>query len=77
MDTLIFFLIVGLFLLIGVIVSVQLNAPNGLGTGRIRRIRRLRTVRAVPGAVGVVPVNTVIEEIIDEVEPVAPSEEEA
>ena len=69
MDTLVFFLIVGLILMIGVLVSVQLNAPNGLRTGRIRRIRRLRTVRAVPGAVGAVPVNTVIEEIIDEVEP--------
>lgn len=76
MDTLIFFLIVGLILLIGVLISVQLNAPDGLGSGRIRRIRRLRTVRAVPGAVSAVPVNTVIEEIIDEVEPVEPVEEE-
>lgn len=69
MDTLVFFLIVGLILTIGVLISVQLNAPNGLGTGRIRRIRRLRTVRAVPGAASPLPVETVIEEIIDEVEP--------
>ena len=69
MDTLVFFLIVGLILMIGVLVSVQLNASNGLGTGRIRRIRHLRTVRTVPGSVSAAPVDTVIEEIIDEVEP--------
>lgn len=75
MDTLVFFLIVGLFLLIGVLVSVRINAPADRGTGRIRRIRRLRTVRTVPGAVSTLPANTVIEEIIDEVEPEREEEE--
>lgn len=85
MDTLVFFLIVGLFLVIGVLVSVRINAPNYLRPGRIRRIRRLRTVRAVPGAVSTVPAvpgtvtavpaGTVIEEIIDEEVP-EPEEEE-
>jgi hypothetical protein len=75
MDTFVFFLIVGLILTIGVLISVQLNAPGSLGTGRIRRIRRLRTVRTVPGAASTVPVDTVIEEIIDEVEPEAEEEE--
>ena len=76
MDTLVFFLIVGLLLVIGVVVSVRLHAPDGYVRGRIRHIRRLRTMRAVPGADGTQPVNTVIEEIIDEVEPVEPVEEE-
>ena len=75
MDTFVFFLIVGLILMIGVLVSVQLNAPGSLGTGRIRRIRRLRTVRTASGMVNTLPVETVIEEIIDEVEP-EPEEEE-
>ena len=75
MDTFVFFLIVGLILMLGVLISVRLNAPTGLGTGRIRRIRRMRTLRTVPGAVSAVPVDTVIEEIIDEVAP-EPEEEE-
>jgi hypothetical protein len=85
MDVFVFFLIVGLILLMGVLVSVRLNNPESMMRGRIRRIRRLRRVRAVPGAVGAVPavpgvvsavpVDTVIEEIIDEVEP-EPEEEE-
>ena len=68
MDTLVFFVVVGLILMIGVLTSVRLNA-NSLGAGHIRRIRRLRTVRTVPGAINAAPVDTVIEEIIDEVEP--------
>jgi hypothetical protein len=77
METFVFFLIVGLLLLTGVIVSVRLHAPDGFVTGRIRHIRRLRRVRpVVPGAVNALPASEVIEEIIDEVEPVAPVEEE-
>lgn len=75
MDTVVFFLVVGLFLMVGVLVSVRLNAPAGRVTGRIRRIRRLRTVRTVPGAISTLPANTVIEEIIDEVEPELEEEE--
>ncbi len=70
MDALVFFLIVGLILAIGVTTSVRLHVLDDVpGTGRIRRIRRLRTVRTASGAVSAVPVDTVIEEIIDEVEP--------
>ena len=70
MDTLVFFVVVGLILAIGVTTSVRLHALDDVpGTGRTRRIRRLRTVRTVAGAVSAVPVDTVIEEIIDEVEP--------
>ena len=75
MITLAFFLVVGLFLLIGVLASVRLYVPSTLGAGRFRRIRRLRTVRAVPGTVGALPVSTVIEEIIDEQEPELEEEE--
>jgi hypothetical protein len=76
MDAFVFFLVVGLIILIGVLVSVRLYVPGTLGTGRFRRIRRLRTFRAAPGAAGYVPTGTVIEEIIDEDEPVEEEEEE-
>ena len=70
MDTFVFFVVVGLILAIGVATSVRLHALDDVpGTGRIRRIRRLRTVRTASGAASAVPVDTVIEEIIDEVEP--------
>ena len=75
MDVFVFFLIVGLILLMGVLVSVRINHPDSMVRGRIRRIRRLRRVRAVPGAVSAVPVDTVIEEIIDEVAPELEEEE--
>ncbi len=75
MVTFAFFLVVGLVLLIGVLASVRLYEPGTLGTGRFRRIRRLRTVRAVPGTVSALPAETVIEEIIDEEEPVPEGEE--
>ena len=87
MSTLAFFLIVGLILMMGAIASVQLHAPEGFVRGRIRRVRRIRAVRAVPGTTGplqvapgvvtTVPTNTVIEEIIDEIEPVEAVEGEA
>ncbi len=70
MDAFVFFLVVGLILMIGVLASVRLYVPGTLGTGRFRRIRRLRTVRAVSGSDGSLPAETVIEEIIDEEEPV-------
>jgi hypothetical protein len=79
MDTLVFFLIVGLILMLGVLISVHLNAPDGFVRGRIRHVRRIRAVRSVPGAVSplqtvpgavnTLPAGTVIEEIIDEIEP--------
>ena len=75
MDALVFFLVVGLIMLIGVLVSVRLHVPATLGTGRFRRIRRLRTFRAAPGAAGYVPAGTMIEEVIDEEEPVEEEEE--
>jgi hypothetical protein len=68
-DTLVFFLVVGLIITTGVVASVRLYVPGVLGTGHIRRIRRLRTVREVPGTVSSLPANTVIEEIIEEEEP--------
>lgn len=70
MGTFVFFLVVGLIIAIGVLGSVHLYVPGSMGTGRFRRIRRLRTVRAAPGAVSALPTETVIEEIIDEEEPV-------
>lgn len=70
MGTFVFFLVVGLLIAIGVLGSVRLYVPGTLGTGRFRRIRRLRTLRAVPGTVSTLPAETVIEEIIDEEEPV-------
>lgn len=70
MGTFVFFLVVGLLLVVGVLASVRLYVPGTLGTGRFRRIRRLRTLRAAPGTVGSLPTETVIEEIIDEQEPV-------
>ena len=70
MDTFVFFVVVSLILAIGVTTSVRLHALDDVpGTDRIRRIRRLRTVRTVSDSVGVAPVDTVIEEIIDEIEP--------
>jgi hypothetical protein len=69
MGTLVFILVVGLIIAIGVLASVRLHVPGTLGTGRFRRIRRLRTLRAVPGTVGSLSAGTVIEEIIDEEEP--------
>lgn len=87
MGTFVFFLIVGLILLLGVLVSVRLHAPDGFVKGRIRRVWRIRAVRTVPGsssplqtvpgAVTTVPANTVVEEIIDEIEPVEAVEGEA
>ena len=76
METFVFFLVVGLLMMIGVIVSVRLHAPDGFVRGRMRHIRRLRRLRPAPGAVGTLPADTVIEEIIDEIEPVEPVEEE-
>ena len=70
MDAFVFFLVVGLLIMIGVLASVRLYEHGALGTGRFKRRRRLRTVRAVPGTVSSLPVETVIEEIIDEEEPV-------
>ncbi len=70
MGTLVFFLVVGLLIAIGVFGSVHLYVPGTMGTGRFRRIRRLRTLRAAPGTVGALPTETVIEEIIDEEAPV-------
>lgn len=74
MDAFVFFLIVGLIILIGVLTSVRLYVPDTLGRGHFRRIRRLRTFRSAPGIVGATPADTVIEEIIDEEE--EPEEEE-
>lgn len=76
MDVFVFFLVVGLILTMGVLVSVRLNGPESMVRGRIRRVRRLRTLRSAPGAGSTLPPNMVIEEIIDEVEPVEPVEEE-
>jgi hypothetical protein len=70
MDAFVFFVAVGLILVIGVATSVYLHALEDVsGTGRIRRIRRLRTMRTVSDALSAAPVDTVIEEIIDEIEP--------
>lgn len=69
MGTLVFILVFGLIIAIGVLASVRLYVPGTLGTGRFRRIRRLRTLRAVPGTVSSLPAGMVIEEIIDEQEP--------
>ena len=74
-DAFVFFLVVGLIILIGVLVSVRLYVPAALGTGRFKRVRRLRTFRAAPGSAGYVPTDTVIEEIIDEEEPLEVEEE--
>ena len=75
MDALVFFLVVGLIILIGVLTSVRLHVPGTLETGRFKRIRRLRTFRAAPGGAGYMPAGTVIEEIIDEEEPLEVEEE--
>jgi len=75
MDALVFFLVVGLFILTGVLISVRLYVPGTLGTGRFKRIRRLRTFRAAPGGAGYMSDGTVIEEIIDEEEPLEVEEE--
>lgn len=66
MDAFVFFLVVGLIILIGVLASVRLYVPDTLGRGHFRRIRRLRTLRSAPGTLGTAPAGTVIEEIIDE-----------
>ena len=70
METFVFLLVVGLLITVGVVASVRLYVPFVWGTGHIRRIRRLRTLRATPGTVSSLPADTVIEEIIDEEEPV-------
>ena len=70
MGTFVFILVVALMIAMGVLASVRLYVPRTLGTGRFRRIRRLRTLREVPGTASSLPAGTVIEEIIDEEEPV-------
>lgn len=74
MDAFVFFLVVGLIIVIGVLASVRLYVPATLGKGHFRRIRRLRTLRPASGTAGVMSAGTVIEEIIDEEE--EPQEEE-
>ncbi|MGH2495392.1 MAG: hypothetical protein ACRDIV_11875 [Ktedonobacteraceae bacterium] len=71
MDAFVFFLVVGLIIVIGVLASVRLHMPDTLEKGHFRRIRRLRTLRARPGFAA--PAGTVIEEVIEET---VPDEEE-
>lgn len=74
MGVLLFVLIVGLLIVVGVLTSVRLYTQGGLGTGRIKRIRRFRSLRPATGG----PViEETVEEVIEEEPPVAPVEEEA
>jgi hypothetical protein len=67
---LIFILVVGLLVFLGIFISLQLYNPNTRGTGRFTRIRRVRTLRPASGG----PViEETVEEEIDAGEP--PAEE--
>jgi hypothetical protein len=72
MEAFLFMLVVlGLFVIVGVVISVRFYTRGALGVGRFRRIRRVRSLKPEPGGA---LIEETVEEIIDEQVPV---EEEA
>jgi hypothetical protein len=73
MGVLLFVLIVGLLIVLGVLTSVHLYSDGALGGGRFKRIRRIRSIKPAPN--GPV-VEETVEEVMEDLAPTAQVEEE-
>ena len=62
--------LIGILIVVGIAVSVRINAQNLLGKVRFRRIRRVRTLKPLPD--GTLVEETIVETRVEE----APTEEE-
>jgi hypothetical protein len=63
--------LIGILIVVGIAVSLRINAQNILGKVRFRRIRRVRTLKPLPD--GTVVEETIVETRVEQ----APVEEEA
>jgi hypothetical protein len=62
--------LIGILIVVGIAVSLRINAQNLLGKVRFRRIRRVRTLKPLPD--GTLVEETIVETRVEE----APTEEE-